>query len=943
MKDKTFFLIIDGSSLLTTQFYGNLPKEIMFAKTIEEKEKFYHKIMKNSKGVYTNAIYGFFRTLFKILRDQAPSHLAVAWDISRNTFRRELYSEYKAQRSETVQPLKDQFILCQKALEQMGICQLMNEKYEADDFSGTLAALFENEIPVRIMTKDNDYLQLITENTRLWLIHGNAKKTEELFKKYNMDPAQMHIPDRTFEFTPQLVKEEFGIEPASVPSLKGLQGDSSDNIKGVPGVGEKAAAALIGYYGTVDKLYDDIIGADEEKRSEINAKWKKELGLSRSPMVYLLKEDNDALVGEKAARLSTQLATIKRDVELPSNDLNDYLLKFSVDGAKKILNELEFKSLVNDLPEQKEILNIKTEYQMITDLNEAEQFFRSVLSDKSINYLAVSRIKERSALFGYAFAFRPEQAVFIRTEGFLTEELIGSRLKQMIQKNIRITAFGIKEISMLAEYSSPEFCFDNEIAAYLLNPLKASYPYDSVSMDYISIAPVVRTDLPKEFSLFEAEQFGEKNLVEYCCAECITALRVQPVLEKELARTEMLKLFREIEMPLVFTLYRMEKSGIKADPEELVLFGKRLEEGIRRLEQSIYKDAGEQFNINSPKQLGVILFDKLGLPHGKKTKTGYSTSVDLLEKLRDDYTIVDEILEFRQLSKLKSTYTDSLTANVGKDQRIRSKFNQTVTATGRLSCSEPNLQNIPIRTELGRSVRKVFIPEEGYVFVDADYSQIELRILAAMSEDENLINAYRQKMDIHRLTASQVFHVPFNEVTAELRSNAKAVNFGIVYGISSFGLSQGLDISRKEAEQYINRYFETYPVIKKYLESCVEEGKQNGFVRTLFGRIRPIPELSSDNYNQRSFGERVAMNSPIQGTAADIIKIAMIHVEKRLCAETKKSRLILQIHDELLVEAAEEEKEQVKAILQDEMQNAAKLCVPLEVDVKEGSNWYEAK
>ena len=942
--ENSYLLIIDGSSLLSTQFYGNLPREILFAKTQEEKEKYFYKIMKNSKGVYTNAVYGFFRTLLRIMKEQRPSHLVVTWDISRDTFRRRLYPEYKAQRSETMLPLKEQFELCQKALESVGIAQLMDEEYEADDFSGTVAALFEHEIPVRILTKDNDYLQLISENTRLWLMHSTAKKTDELFAKYKLDHKSVRCPERTFEFTPELVKQEFGIEPLSVPDLKALQGDSSDNIKGVPGVGEKAAAALISAYGTIEALYDAIRDADDVKKKEINQYWKQELGLSRSPMAYLLKEDADELVGERAAVLSKQLATIKRDVPLEKCTLADYEFHLDVDAAKKLFYELEFKSLMGELPETVNPIKVERVYRWITDLSEAEEYFRA-LSDESKRDTpyAFFPFMNNKELFGYAFAESATEAVFIRAGGFLNEAFLEDRMIRLLHTGRKLVTNSIKECKLICENAVPEQCFDTTLAAYLLDPIRGEYYHIELAYQGVDGDIVTSEDIPKGVSLEELEEGWPDRLTRFCCATALSSIILYPYLTNELKKLGMESLFRDVEIPLAFTLYRMEKRGIKADKEELVNFGKCLEVEIKKVEKSIYELAGEEFNINSPKQHGVILFEKMHLPAPKKSKSGYSTAVEVLEKLRDKEPIVEHILNYRQLTKLKSTYADALAEAIAPDGRIHCTFNQTITATGRLSCTEPNLQNIPVRTELGRSIRKLFVPEDGYVFVDADYSQIELRIMAAMSGDENLIKAYKNKVDIHRLTASEVFHVPFDEVTSELRSSAKAVNFGIIYGISSFGLGQGLNISRKEAEQYIAKYFETYPVIKEFLDKMVEEGRNNGMVRTVFGRVRPIPEISSTNFMQRSFGERIAMNSPIQGTAADIMKIAMLRVEKRLNEETENSRMILQIHDELLVEAALSEQDKVARILKEEMESAVNLAVPMEAEVKTGFSWYEAK
>ena len=485
--------------------------------------------------------------------------------------------------------------------------------------------------------------------------------------------------------------------------------------------------------------------------------------------------------------------------------------------------------------------------------------------------------------------------------------------------------------------------FDNVIAAYLLNPLKNEYPYEDIAKDYSSLMIPSRVDLLGKLSYDLAMDEKPEEFLKTVCFMAYTAFSSKKAMMEELKATGMEQLYETIEMPLVFTLADMEHTGIAIDAVNLKEYGEKLAVRIKELETRIYQEAGEEFNINSPKQMGVILFEKLGLKGGKKTKTGYSTAADILEKLAPEYPIVKDILEYRQLAKLKSTYADGLVGEIAEDGRIHSTFNQTITATGRISSTEPNLQNIPVRMELGRLIRKVFVPEEGYVFLDADYSQIELRVLAHMSGDEKLIQAYKEAQDIHRHTASEVFHVPFDEVTDLQRRNAKAVNFGIVYGISSFGLSQDLSITRKEATEYIERYFETYPKIKGFLDGLVEEGKEKGYVTTMFGRRRPIPELKSGNFMQRSFGERVAMNSPIQGTAADIIKIAMNRVYRRLKDENLKSRLVLQVHDELLIETCKEEIPQVSAILEEEMKGAAKLSVELEVDMHQGNNWYEAK
>ena len=525
-----------------------------------------------------------------------------------------------------------------------------------------------------------------------------------------------------------------------------------------------------------------------------------------------------------------------------------------------------------------------------------------------------------------SLAYDREKIYTIPADMEVTMDYLFGKLTELAKKVDTFVLCNLKKYLSLISVEKEEHCFDPILAAYLLNPLKNDYDFEDIARE--------------QLNLIIDEKVDEKTK---SCYEAYTAFASVEILKKKLDETKMKRLFDEIEMPLLFTLYDMEHAGVKIEADALKTYGEQLGSKIVELEKNIYDKAGEVFNINSPKQLGVILFEKMGLPNGKKTKTGYSTAADVLDKLAPDYPIVSEILEYRQLTKLKSTYADGLAGFIQTDGRIHGTFNQTITATGRISSTEPNLQNIPIRTELGRLLRKVFVPEEGYVFVDADYSQIELRILAHCSGDEQLIQAYREARDIHRITASQVFHIPFDEVTDLQRRNAKAVNFGIVYGISSFGLSQDLSITRKEAAQYIENYFQTYPGIKTFLDESVENAKEHGYAVTLYGRRRPVPELKSSNFMQRSFGERVAMNAPIQGTAADIMKIAMLGVNRELKKRNMKSRLILQVHDELLIEAYQDEVEEVQTILKDQMEHAAELKVPLIVDMHNGNNWYEAK
>ena len=580
------------------------------------------------------------------------------------------------------------------------------------------------------------------------------------------------------------------------------------------------------------------------------------------------------------------------------------------------------------------------EFFTCNDLSGVETLFEKAANKKQVG---ISILADPEQVYMVGLVLDEKDIYQISVGGLLTGEYLCGKIATLGEHTV-ICAMDIKAVLKHAALADPAKVFDAGVAAYLLNPLKSSYTHDDIAREYLDgMMLPAKEDLLGKTSQKKAWEDEMEGLGNYACYQAFVPYMARKVLLEKLDETGMRKVYDEIELPLVFTLNSMEKWGISVKGEELKSYGEKLSVRIQQLEKTIWQEAGEDFNINSPKQLGVILFEKMGLPGGKKTKTGYSTAADILDKLAPDHAIVKDILEYRRLTKLKSTYADGLGNVIGKDGRIHSTFNQTITATGRISSTEPNLQNIPVRMELGRLIRKVFVPEDGFVFLDADYSQIELRVLAHLSGDEMLIKAYREAQDIHRMTASQVFHIPFDEVTPLQRRNAKAVNFGIVYGISSFGLSQDLSITRKEAADYIEKYFATYPKIKSYLDGEVEKAKTDGYSLTMFGRRRPVPELKSSNFMQRSFGERIAMNSPIQGTAADIIKIAMIRVNQALRKENLRSRLVLQVHDELLIETAKEEVEQVSAILEREMRQAAVLSVPLEVDMHTGENWYEAK
>ena len=686
-------------------------------------------------------------------------------------------------------------------------------------------------------------------------------------------------------------------------------GDTSDNIPGLPGVGEKTATKIITEYHSIENAHEHA----------------SELKPPRASKAIIEHWD--------LAVLSKTLATIKLDAEIDYEFADAKLGNLYTDEAYVYFQKLQFKNLLGRF-ETSELSNkIEDAFETITNKEKAEQIFTDAAKAERVGIALCKNTEDVLPLFadlaefaGIALCCSDEHVYYIKTGNDISSAWLKEQTVQLVEKNECCIFFDVK--NAMGELGSlpVSHCFDGTIAAYLLNPLKSDYTGEDVARERLNL--LIEDKLPDDSN---------------ACYEAYTGWKAAPILQEQLKENNMWKLFVDVEMPLVETLYDMEQCGVRVEADELKAYGEKLGVRIHELEQEIYEEAGEIFNINSPKQLGVILFEKMGLQGGRKTKTGYSTAADVLEKLAPEYPIVAKILEYRQMAKLKSTYADGLAGFIQADGRIHGKFHQTITATGRLSSAEPNLQNIPVRMELGRLIRKVFIPEDGFVFVDADYSQIELRILAHCSGDDMLINAYRQAQDIHRITASQVFHVPFDEVTDLQRRNAKAVNFGIVYGISSFGLSQDLSISRKEAAEYIDQYFLTYPGIKTFLDNTVASAREHGYVETLFGRRRPMPELKSSNYMQRSFGERVAMNAPIQGTAADIIKVAMIGVSRRLKEKQMKSRLVLQVHDELLIETYIPELEQVEEILKEEMERAADLKVPLLVDMHTGNNWYEAK
>lgn len=866
-------VLIDGHSILNRAFYG-LPD------------------LTNADGLHTNAIYGFLTIMFKILEEEKPEYLTVAFDVHAPTFRHEMYEEYKGTRKPMAEELRQQVPVIKEVLKSMGIKTIEYAGLEADDLIGTLSKRCEEAgMDVAVISGDRDLLQLATKKVKIRIPKTKQGRTE------------------VEDYYAEDVVARYQVTPKEFIDVKALMGDASDNIPGVPSIGEKTATKIIVEYHSIEDAYEHV---DELKPPRASK---------------ALKEHWDLAV------MSKTLATINVEADFAYELEEAKLGNIYTEEAYAYFQKLQFKNLLSRFDVTGPTNRVEDHFYKVSDKKEAEDIFKKAESAEHVGACIFKDTENVLPLFasqagigGIGLCFGEEDIYCIQVgEGIDTDWLLNN-LQKLTETATQFAMFDIKNWLGQVYPAKEETCFDVTVAAYLLNPLKNNYTYEDVAREQLNL-------------LIEEKSENDVKV----CYEAYTAYAASGILENKLKETKMYQLFTEIEMPLVFTLYDMEQNGVRVEAEELKAYGDQLGGKIRELETSIYEMAGEQFNINSPKQLGIVLFENMKIPGGKKTKTGYSTAADVLEKLASDYPIIDKILEYRQYTKLKSTYADGLAHYIGEDQRIHGKFNQTVTATGRISSTEPNLQNIPVRMELGRLIRKVFVPEEGYIFVDADYSQIELRVLAHCSGDQHLIEAYKEARDIHRITASQVFHTPFDEVTDQQRRNAKAVNFGIVYGISSFGLSQDLSITRKEAAKYIEDYFKTYPGIKAFLDNAVAHAKEQGYVVTLFGRRRPVPELSSSNFMQRSFGERVAMNAPIQGTAADIIKIAMVGVNKRLKSQKMKSRLVLQVHDELLIEAYESELEEVKRLLKEEMEQAASLDVPLEVDMHTGSNWYEAK
>ena len=857
-------LLIDGNSIMNRAFYG-VPD------------------LTNVNGLHTNAVYGFLNILFRFIDEENPDYLAIAFDLHAPTFRHKMYEAYKGTRKGMPDELREQVPYIKNLVKEMNIKTLELEGYEADDLLGTLAKRGqERGMEVSLLSGDRDLLQIADKHIKI-----RVPKTIK-----GQTTVEDYYPDDVFA--------KYKVTPVEFIHMKALMGDSSDNIPGVPKVGEKTAAELITRYHSLDKIYECV---DEVSKDSIRNS---------------LKENKEL------AYLCLKLATIDTNapIEVSFDELKNDLTYSQ--GGYEILQELGLRTYLKKFEDNMSKIkeSVSPEEIKVSEINDIEDIYKLTASNDSC-----------AAYVKGAFG----SIIFMDGKYYnvpLTLNLHTFIVKVLFESGRPLIVFKASDVYELLEDEdfnriSGEIVkniFALDLAAYLLNPLNNSYTIDSLLSDYLSITA-------------HSDSLDIKDTA--ICAYGFTELK--KVFDERLKETCQNELYSDIELPLSLVLYEMEKTGILVDRAGLKKYEEELSVSIDSLEKRIYEQAGEEFNILSPKQLGVILFENMNMPGSKKTKTGYSTSADVLEKLAGDYPFVSDILEYRTLTKLKSTYAVGLSSAIGSDGRIHSHFLQTVTATGRISSAEPNLQNIPVRTELGRELRKVFIPREGYIFADADYSQIELRILAHLSKDETLIEAFNSDKDIHAVTASKVFNVPLEEVTPSQRRAAKVVNFGIIYGMSSFSLGQDLEITRKDAEKYIKEYFEGYPGIRTYLDSCVENAREKGYSVTAFNRRRPIPELKASQFMQREFGKRVAMNAPIQGTAADIMKIAMINVRDALIKNNLSSKVLIQVHDELLLEIKDNEKDEVVRILQSEMENAYKLSVPLSVDLNTGSNWYEAK
>ena len=886
-------VLIDGNSILNRAFYGTMAT----------------KMLMTEDGTYTNAIYGFLNIMFKIIEDIKPEYMVVTFDLKAPTYRHKLYSEYKANRKGMPNELASQMPILKEILKAMNVKVIEKEGYEADDIIGTLAKWGQRKnLEVTILTGDRDSFQLIDEHIKVRIPHTTQGKTE------------------TEDFNVEKVLEKYGLPPKSLIEIKGLAGDASDNIPGVPGVGEKTAITLIKDYKNIEGVYKHI--------DKLKGKLKEKM------------QQN-----EEQAYLSRTLGTIntKAPIEKKLSDMK--IVEWDKQKVVEIFTRLKLNRFIERFGLEKQQVESQTldiQCEEITEEN-ILTLQKEIEDSKKIYYYIIEKQEE-----GYGILNKAIEGITIYSEKedkvYLVKDM--TKLKNIFENKdiVKIGYKQKKDYILLKQIGiqTKNLMFDIEIAGYLLNSNINKYTLEYLSEEYLKldVTTYLKNTEPeqKQLTLFEQYENQENTISKKNYIYAYLIYKLYSILTSKMEETDTLQLFNQIEMPLIEVLADMQYQGINVDKKKLLEFGDELKTRLNELTKEIYELAGEEFNINSPKQLGEVLFEKLKLPMAKKNKTGYSTGVEILEKLKTTHPIIEKLLEYRQIGRLNSTYVEGLVPYINnKTHKIHSSFHQTVTATGRISSTDPNLQNIPTRYELGKNLRKVFKPGRGKIFIDADYSQIELRVLAHISNDEHMIEAFNHDEDIHKQVASKVFNVPIEKVTKKQRTRAKAVNFGIVYGITDFGLAEQIGIPRKEAKQYIEQYLEKYKGIKQFMENIVEKAKKENYVETLFHRRRYVPEINSNNYMVRQFGNRIAMNTPIQGTAADIMKLAMINIYNRLNEKNLESKIILQVHDELLIEAKPEEKQEVEEILKQEMENVISLKVPLKIDIEEGKSLYDAK
>ncbi len=877
------------------------------------------KMLTTKDGKYTNAVYGFLAIMFKIMEDLNPDYMAVSFDLKAPTARHKMYDKYKANRHGMPDELKEQMPMIKEVLQAMNIDIVEKEGYEGDDILGTLAKYGENQgLEVVILSGDRDTFQLATDKTIIRIPRTKAGKTE------------------TEDYDRDKVVSEYGLEPKALIDVKGLQGDSSDNIPGVPGIGPKTAISLVQKYGTVENLYDAI----EKGEDDLKGKQKENI-VANKDMAFLSKKlgkiDVNVPLDDNLETLKVEEWDKVKVLDIFQNlNFKRYIERFDLENAEGALAEPknEIKVNINSTISENEVLN------RINDMKKCV-YYLGTKSSSNENLIIKQEVESISI-----FDFEKNETYYIKNPSIdFLKNIFEEKNIEKIGHELNYTYILLKQNGITMQ----NIKFDTAVAAYIMNPTDGKYPIERIIENYLDISTdkylksIGIEEQSNQITLFEIQE--EKDIDMFKYTFYVNAIyEIVGILEEQLKETKQLELFETIDMPTIEVLGDMQANGMYVELPDLEEYGARLKNGIEALTKEIYDLAGEEFNIKSPKQLGELLFEKLKLPVIKKTKSGYSTDVDVLEKLRTEHPIIEKLLEYRQLTKLNSTYVEGLKPFINpKTKRIHSFFHQTITATGRISSTEPNLQNIPTRIEFGKQLRKVFKPAEGKVYIDADYSQIELRVLAHLSGDKHMIEAFKNGEDIHKQAASKVFGIPVEEVTKEQRSSAKAVNFGIVYGISEFGLGQQLGINRNKAKEYIEQYLSEYSGVRIFMQEAIKNAKETGYSMTMYGRRREIAELKSNNYMVRQFGERAAMNTPVQGTAADIMKIAMIKVFNELKKRGLQTKIVLQVHDEMMLEAPIEEKEEVKRLLQECMESAATLKVPLIAEVSEAENWYDCK